>query len=63
MKTLVSPRSATNHSGAFRTFGAFGPVDQVVGPVNGEKVHVVVVHSGEELDYPTAQALQDPATE
>lgn len=63
MKTLVATQPATHLVGSFRTFGAFGPVYQVVGPVNGEKVHVVVVQSGEELDYPTAQALQDPETE
>jgi hypothetical protein len=31
--------------------------------VNGNKVHVVVVQTGEELDYPVEQALNDPETE
>jgi hypothetical protein len=43
----------------FRTFGDEGPVYQVVGKVNGQKVHVVV-QTGEELDYLLERALKDP---
>ena len=64
MKTPGSPPPATDQLvGSFRTFGAYGPVYQVIGPVTGQKVPVVVVQSGEELAYPMAQALQDPETE
>ena len=46
--------------GTFRTFGEYGPAYQVVGTFNGQKVHVVVLQTGEELDYPTEQAVNDP---
>jgi len=36
-------------------------VYQITSRVNGQKVHVVVVQTGEELDYPIEQAIQDPA--
>jgi hypothetical protein len=58
--------NATTHStadglvGTFRTFGEYGPAYQVVGTFNGQKVHVVVLQTGEELDYPTEQAVKDP---
>ena len=61
MTTLDSTRAA-ELVGTFRTFGEYGPTYQVVGTVNGEKVHVVVVQTGEEIDYPVEQALQDPVT-
>jgi hypothetical protein len=57
--TLVQPRPA-DLVGTFRTFGEYGPVYQVKGTVNGHKLHVVVVESGEELDYPVEDALADP---
>lgn len=62
MKTPAAPQAAADLAGTYRTFGEYGPVYQVVGPVNGSKVHVVVVQTGEELDYPVEQALADPET-
>jgi hypothetical protein len=58
--TATSPRTAAELVGTFSTFGDYGPTYQVVSTVNGQKVHVVVVQTGEELDYPTEQALNDP---
>lgn len=58
MKTLA--RTAGDVVGTFRTFGAQGPVYEVTGKVNGSRVHVVVVETGEELDYSLEHALQDP---
>lgn len=60
MKAAISPRTADELVGTFRTFGAYGPVYQVVRKVNGQKVHVMVVQTGEELDYQVEQALTDP---
>ena len=60
MKTLAAPQAAPELVGTYRKFGEYGPVYRVVGPVNGPKVHVVVVQTGEELDYPVEQALADP---
>ena len=62
MTTLDTPRAAAELVGTFRSFGEYGPTYQVVSTVNGQKVHVVVVQTGEELDYPVEQALQDPVT-
>lgn len=63
MTTLsTEPKTAADLVGTFRTFGEYGPAYQVVRAVNGQKVHVVVVQTGEELDYPTAEALNDPET-
>lgn len=60
MKTLVRPQTADGLVGSFRSFGDYGPVYQVVSTVNGKKLHVRVVQTGEELDYPVDQALEDP---
>lgn len=62
MKTLAPPRAAAELVGTFRSFGEYGPTYRVIRPVTGQKVHVVVVQTGEELDYPLEQALQDPET-
>ena len=60
MTTLAAPQTAAELVGTFRSFGDYGPVYEVTSTVNGQKVHVVVVQTGEELDYPVAQALADP---
>jgi hypothetical protein len=51
--------------GQFRTFGSFGPAYEVLGispqNKNGKQtVHIKVLTSGEEVDYPVEQALADP---
>lgn len=46
--------------GTFRSFGADGPVYEVIRKVGEEKVHVIVVQTGEELDYLVSRALKDP---
>lgn len=61
MNATVTPAKGTaDLVGTFRTFGDYGPTYQVVSAVNGQKVHVIVVQTGEELDYPMEQALNDP---
>ena len=60
MTMLESPPDEAQLVGRFRSFGEYGPVYQIVGAVNGAKVHVRVVQTGEELDYPVEQALADP---
>ena len=62
MTTLDTPRAGAELVGTFRSFGEYGPTYQVVSTVNGQKVHVVVVQTGEELDYSIEQALRDPVT-
>ena len=61
MKTLA--RSVNDLIGTFRSFGDEGPVYQVVSRINGERVHVLVVETGEELDYSVTEALNDPEAE
>jgi hypothetical protein len=50
--------------GTFKTFGEYGPMYEVLGPAprgtKGEMVAIRVFHSGEELDYPLADVLEDP---
>lgn len=60
MQTLTSPKTPADLVGSFRSFGDYGPVYQVVSTVNGKNLHVRVVQTGEELDYPVDQALEDP---
>ena len=50
--------------GVFKTFGNFGPMYEVLGSAprgpKGEMVAIRVFHSGEELDYPLIDVLDDP---
>jgi len=61
MKTLS--RKTDDLIGTYRTFGEAGPVYEVVRKVDGATVHIVVVETGEELNYPAAEALNDPEAE
>ncbi len=61
MKTLA--RTADELVGTYRSFGADGPVYHVLRKSDGGNVRVCVVESGEELDYPAQQALNDPEAE
>jgi hypothetical protein len=50
--------------GVIKSFGETGPMYEVLGPAprgrKGEMIAVRVVLSGEELDYPLADMLEDP---
>jgi hypothetical protein len=50
--------------GVFKTFGEYGPMYEVLGSAprgpKGEMVAIRVFHSGEELDYPLSEVLEDP---
>ena len=61
MKTLS--RKTDDLIGTYRTFGEAGPVYEVLRKVDGATVHIVVVETGEELNYPAAEALNDPEAE
>ncbi len=50
-------------TGTYRRFGFAGPVYRVLAPVDERTVRVCVVETGEELDYPVAQAVEDPEAE
>ena len=58
MKTLAL--TVDDLVGTFRTFGEFGPLYKVVKKIGESKVHIVVVPTGEELDYLVERALTDP---
>lgn len=58
MKTL--PVTADDLVGTYRTFGDAGPVYEVLSRVNEATVRIVVVETGEELNYPISEALSDP---
>lgn len=60
MNTLSPPQMVDDLIGTFRSFGDEGPVYKVVGKMNGERVCVVVVQTGEELDYLVERAMNDP---
>ncbi len=59
---LVKPEPIP--TGAIKTFGAYGPMYEVMGPApdspKGQMVHIRVFFTEEELDYPLAQVLEDP---
>ena len=61
MKTLA--RTVDDLVGTYRTFGVEGPVYQVLRKVNETTVRVVVVATGEELNYSAEQARNDPEAE
>ena len=61
MKTLA--RTADELVGTYRTFGAVGPAYQVLHKLDERTVRVRVVETGEELDYPAQQSLDDPEAE
>jgi hypothetical protein len=61
MKAL--PRTANELVGTYRTFGTEGPAYQVLAKSSEEKVRIVVLESGEELEYPVRHALDDPEAE
>jgi hypothetical protein len=55
--------SADDLLGTYRSFGSEGPVYQVLERVGEEAVRILVVETGETLDYPVEQALADPEVE
>ena len=61
MKTLA--RATDDLVGTYRTFGEDGPVYQVLQKLDERAVRIVVVETGEELDYPAEQARTDPEAE
>ena len=61
MKILA--RTADDLLGSYRTFGADGPLYKVIDKAGETKVRIVVVESGEELDYLVERALRDPEAE
>ncbi len=63
MQALTQSPDAESMVGSFRTFGEYGPAYQVLSTVNGQKLRVIVLQTGEELDYPLEQALLDPVTD
>jgi hypothetical protein len=60
----AAPQPIASLIGVFRTFGDYGPMYEVLGPAprgpKGEMVAIRVFDSGEELDYPLADVLEDP---
>ena len=56
-------RTADDLLGTYRMFGADGPVYRVIEKAGDAKIRIVVVESGEELDYLVVRALSDPEAE
>ena len=58
----MSPESSVVNElvGTYRTFGAEGPLYEVQREVDENTLHILVVQSGEELDYPVKDAMADP---
>ena len=61
MKTLIS--NPADLVGSHRRFGRVGPVYQVLKKVDAVMLSIVVVQTGETLNYPASKALQDPEAE
>lgn len=49
--------------GTYRSFGTEGPVYQILRMLGDDAVRIVLVETGEELDYPLQEALRDPEAE
>ncbi len=65
MATLATQAPAQEVLGSIRTFGEFGPMYEVTGLArpneNGEPmVSILVIESGETLDYELEAVLADP---
>ena len=56
-------RNADDLLGTFRRFGTDGPLYKVAAKAGETMVRIVVVESGEELDYLVERALRDPEAE
>lgn len=55
--------SSADLVGSYRRFGREGPVYHVVGNVDAGMLSIVVVQTGETLNYPASKALKDPEAE
>jgi hypothetical protein len=55
--------SAAGFVGEVRRFGPDGPAYEVVDRSGPGEVRIVVVQSGEQLDYPIADLLADPVAD
>ena len=65
MASLPSYDPALDVIGSIRTFGEYGPMYQVIGyaessPEYEQRVSLLVIESGEMLDYDLQAVLQDP---
>ena len=61
MKTLA--HTADDLVGTFRMFGKDGPAYRVLRKAEMAKVRIIVVETGEELDYLVTRAVEDPEVE
>lgn len=43
-----------------RRFGPYGILYEVLSVVDAENVHILVIETGEKLDYPITSVLDDP---
>lgn len=54
------PHDGTDLVGTFHRFGEIGPAYEVLSVAGEGKVRIVVLESGETLDYPTLEVREDP---
>ena len=59
--TIIAPTELIGH---FKTFGYFGPVYEVLSLLDSYAIepmlHIRIIETGEETDYPVRQAIEDP---
>jgi hypothetical protein len=65
MASLAFRNPADSAIGSIRTFGEYGPMYEVTGiapssPTGEQMVSILVIESGETLDYELEAALADP---
>ena len=64
MMAAASIQMAVIPTGIVKSFGAYGPIYEVLGPApdssKGKMIAIRVLLSGETLDYPVADMVLDP---
>jgi hypothetical protein len=55
------PDDGADLIGSFHTVGPIGPPYQVVSVAGGGKVTIMLLESGERVDYPARDARDDPS--
>jgi hypothetical protein len=57
---LSRPDNGADLVGTYRRFGEIGPAYQVLATREAGQVSILVLESGETLDYPVREAREDP---
>ena len=57
---LPQPDDGADLIGSYRRFGEIGPAYEVLAIAGPGRVRIVVLESGEEVDYPVREVREDP---